>query len=323
MESKHNNIFIFSSNNPKSSGVSLSISIEAKVNSLVLDQLKCKNIPMKMYKNTDMTCICYSIYQSFKQQTIDNPLVVNKTRANNVDCGVDGEKFVIQCNTQGSLTYVKKCITIIIKCLNIGKLFSQYEKNMKSLELKSNRPVFNKYLNLLMDSISKKIDISITGRINLNKKDKDKKPIPPSATLNLLLKSLPVIKNVKIKAPLEDRKDYVDNDLTFPEVKCSGPNRIILYSYISSSGLPVKFSDNGLYVMSHSWETISKKLKDKNKIKKFISQKFTNKSLKDSFPVVFGYYASNTSNASPITIRSIISSGIKSDIISENLYKSL
>lgn len=308
MNSVSSNISLFVYPCKKIADISVTFSVECKLNSEVLNKFKSATCshrngqdtpadkPAKLH-GTDMTATAYAWYQAIENNLTGNPLSVQRTRVGHVTCGSQGGCFNIVFNTQGSLTYLKKCLTFIIKLAKIGSLYSGYDKNMKMLRFKPDRAAFNKCANMLAASLSKKIDISAVGKINTTKDKID-------TLAKYLSEKFP--KHIMLKP--EGKWDGAEDKTKcmFPEIKCSGVSALLLDSYIKDiAKLPTHFDGDKLIIYSTSWETKKKALKDKTRMNTFIKRKYAKLEPKNHLPGVVAYMASAGLYADAPTVKRI------------------
>jgi hypothetical protein len=252
-----------------------------------------------------------------------NPLSVLKTRVSNVKSNVGNGCLNICFNTQGNLTYVKKSISVALKCL-VANVYSVFDKNIKALNLKSSREDFEKVAKEFHSALGSKCHITVVGRVNLNR-TVDGKTIPANTTLkdvrekleNLIDKSKAQNKPAKTHVPTIYR-DAVN------VVKASGVNSFILQSYIHDiGGLPSEIINGNIHITNKNWDTIRTKLADKKRVEAYVDKKYGHKSLEDHLNVVLAYQIACSTDADAHTVQSVASKKVNTDVLSKTALASL
>lgn len=315
MESKGKGFSLFAKTTIKVADAAVVISFPCQVSSFVLGKLRsgaCGDV--KLTTHMDDTAIAYAVYQLSEINLKGTPMALIGSRVSQMSCGAQGSDFNISLNTHGSLTYVRKCIRLVLKSMALDKLYSLYERNMKSLGCKPDRGVFNKCANAIQSKINGGTKISIIGKVNLNKKAAGK-AIPVQKTLDALTKKLelPTVSKLGPEASRQAADMSAEPDCGFPEIKCSGLDALLLASYIASTvRYPTSFSKSSLIVHSQSWTSQKAKLKESARIKAFITKKYTHARLDDHLSSLFAYQASTTGAVSSSSVKQIARSSLKS-----------
>ena len=324
MNSKHKAISLCIKSAKKTTGdVCIVASISSKFNSKHFDMLDCKYYD-DVQVGLDYTAVGYSIYQCVKYNLTANPLASMKGKVSAVRAGVKNKSLNISINTQPSLTQVRKCINATLKCLTPRKLYSLYEKTMKSVGQKPNRQVFNACANDIVKAISSDVQFAVIGKLSLSR-SKDGKAIPEQKTVDDFVKKLKSPDQGSLLSPVGSIPSVPsESEEKFPITKCSDVDAVFLSSYIeSTSKIPHKIVDGGILIYSSGWELAKKKLAEKKKVSLFVSKKLVHKSIKQYLPEVLAYRAAVSGNSDVALIKKLLKSKLSEKDIVDSVLKSL
>lgn len=324
MNSKHKEISLCIKSAKKTTGdVCIVASIPSKFNSEHFEILDCKHYVDSQY-GLDYTAVGYSIYQCVKYNLTANPLASMKGKVSSVRAGVKNKSLNISINTQPSLTQVRKCINATLKCLTPRKLYSLYEKTMKSIGQKPNRQVFNACANDIVKAISSDVQFVVIGKLSLSR-TKDGKAIPEQKTVDDFVKKLKSPDQGSTLSPAGSMPQPSSKpEEKFPVNKCSDINAVLLSSYIeSTSKIPHKIVDGGILVYSSGWESAKKKLAERKKVVLFVSKKLVHKSVKQYLPEVLAYRAAVSGKADAALVKHLLKSKLSEKDIVDAVIKSL
>jgi hypothetical protein len=324
MNSKHKAISLCIKSAKKTTGdVCIVASISSKFNSKHFEILECKHYD-DVQVGLDYTAVGYSIYQCVKYNLTANPLASMKGKVSAVRAGIKNKSLNISINTQPSLTQVRKCINITLKCLTPRKLYSLYEKNMKSVGQKPNRQVFNACANDIARAISTDVKFAVIGKLSLSR-SKDGKAIPEQKTVDDFVKKLKSPDQGSLLSPAGSIPPSLsESEEKFPVNKCSDVDAVFLSSYIeSTSKVPHKVVDGGILVYSSVWESEKKKLADKKKVVLFVSKKLVHPSVKQYLPEVLAYRAAVSGNADATLVKKLLKNKLSEKDIVDSIVKSL
>jgi hypothetical protein len=307
MLAKSKNINLFLKETKKVADASVTIDFPCKLNDYTLACLKAPHgTTDDKHVHDSLSILAYSIYECAELALRGNPLAVSKSRVSSVGCAHSSGKFVIHFNTHGSLTYVRKASQLVIKCMDLKKLWPSYDKNTRSLGNTPNKSIFNHCANALSSGLSK-LQISVIGKVSL-KKTKDGKAVPPAQTLDTLVKAIDKLPKHTTLSPASKHPAATDQKaIDCVELKAKGVDALLLTHYLQSAKLRTSMDSTvKVYLPKQQWSTLVSKLKDQKKITAFITQKFMHKSLKEHLPALFAYSA-GVSGLSSADVRQIAS----------------
>lgn len=255
----------------------------------LFDTLECN----KVYEDYEQSSLAYALYSTIKTKMTGSVLELSRSRVSRIDCGSREGKFMISWNTQGSISMLRKTLSLSFSVINPHKLFTKYSDNCKKLGVKPDRETFNYIANSFADVIKKKIKILVVGRIKVDSsKIKD--------MLQQVEKKLPKLSNEKgTKPEIHEKITY-----TYPSLKISGIDSAVIEDYIRNNGMSTVAVDNHIVVCNNTFNTKRKTLKDTDRIKKFIQQKY--EKLGDDFSCIFAYLCISQIYCTCCTIASII-----------------
>jgi hypothetical protein len=272
------------------------------------DNLKSDNC---LFTNSEQSALAYALYHTIRNKMVGSPLELSKSRVSRIECYAHDGKFLISWNTQGSLSALRKTLSIVLSSINPHKLFSKYSTNIKNLGGKVDRDEFNYVANQMVDSIKKSISIAVVGRIKMDlPKIKD--------LLDRINKKQPTLSHEKgLKKPGEHDK-FTHN---FPSIKASGISSAVTEDYIRSSGMGTTSINGEIIIYNKSFESKKESLKQKDKIKKYVQQKY--EKLGKDFPCVFAYLCMTQKLCSCCSATSIIKNKPSATSMVDLIYKTL
>jgi hypothetical protein len=220
------------------------------------------------------TIVAWSFTQCCNHVLRGTPMAVIKTRVNQFNASVSDGYLNIIFGTQGNMTYVRKCLTLALKCLTVVA-YSTYEKNCKAMGLKPSRDEFEKSVASFTGNAGSGVSIAIVGKI---KADND--------SLGELRKKLEEL----LPSGKSKKTSSVFDAAGLNVIKVGNYKAFVLSSYIKAlGGVNAEVINNNVVVSNPNWDTIKKKIADKDKINLFIERKFGKKPLEDHLSAMMAY----------------------------------
>lgn len=282
--------------------IAVLMGIAFKVNKHCLGKLSCDSKCDTLYNGAENAALGYALFETIRDKFVGSPLEMSRSRVSSVSCNAIDGKFLISWNTQGSLSMMRKTIGLALSTLNPIKLYSKYAENMKLLGGKSDRSVFNSCVSDMVAGIKKGVKIAVVGKIKTT----------PAKIKEMVAK----VEKKQPSADVPPAKDCTkpskrdDYSCEYPTIKASGIAAAATAFYIrtKSGGMSVSVCDNAsntvIVVYNHSWKTKQKALKQSNRVKDFVRQKF--EKLKGEFAPVFAYLCITQEVANCCTVSKII-----------------
>jgi hypothetical protein len=267
------------------------------------------------HKGSEHSALLFSVFECIRDKFIGSPLELMKSRVSHVNCNLQNGQMVISWNTQGSMSSLRKTISLALSCLSPQKLFSKYSENMKLISGKSNRGEFGTCANDLIASIKKEICISVVGKINIdNKKLK--------AVSDSVYKKLPASEPISSKdtEQIPKNDEYVE---IYPSIKASGISAVAVADYIrnKAGGMNVLVNSDSVIIYNKLWETKRKTLKQMPRIKDYVDKKYIK--LGDHFYLIFAYLAITQGITDCGTIQKILKNKPTASSMKELISKAL
>ena len=126
----------------KTPDIAISLCIPYQCNKHCLQTLKNKRTSDTMYNGCEASALAYALYLCIYDKMAGSPLEMSKSRVSSVNCSSQNNHFIINWNTQGSISTLRRTIAFSLQCLNPSKLYSRYAENMKMLGGKGDKSVF-------------------------------------------------------------------------------------------------------------------------------------------------------------------------------------
>lgn len=266
-----------------------------------LGKLSCDS-KCELYKGAEHAALGYALFETIRDKFVGSPLEMSRSRVSSVSCNsIDGQ-FLISWNTQGSLSMMRKTTGLALSALNPIKLYSKYAENMKLMGGKADRSVFNSCVSDMVAGIKKGVKIVVVGKIKTT-------PAKLKEMVGKIEKKQPNADTPASKDCTKPPK-HDDHKCEYPTIKASGIAAAATAFYIrtKSGGMSVSVCDNSsggvIVIYNQSWKTKQKALKESNRVKDFVRQKF--EKLKSEFAPVFAYLCITQEVANCCTVSKII-----------------
>lgn len=292
--------------------LAVAISFGSDCDQSALDALQCSG--QHSSSKLDCSAVCYAVYLNVKQRLMGSALEVAKSRVADVKCGCAGKKFVISWATQGTGSALNKTLGEAMKAINPAKVFSTYKQVKKSVGESANREEFNYVVDALLKGF--KVDACAVGRINTTKAKLNEIVKKAAAKLNLDKADSPKSKPQESKNQKAEKEQKAN-----PVVKCSGLDACVVYDYLSSNSVLVKYANNGVEVLSGGWDSKHAQLKKADRISRFVAQKYVK--LGEHFTPVMSYLAVISCSADASSVASFLRKNQKGDKMKEVIKKAL
>lgn len=312
MESKLKNLTLLCGMCKKTPDIAVIMGIHYNCSKINLIHLKSNNPTTELLNGAEESALGYALFETIRDKFIGSPLELSRSRVSRVDCDALNGKFLVSWNTQGSLSMLRKTISLALSSLDPAKLYSKYAENMKLLGGKSDRDVFNYLASEMMDSIKKEVKFVVVGKIKVD-----------STKLKVLLGKVEK-KQPKISTVPKGSKPpkHADFPCDYPHVKVSGIAAVVIADYIKSKsgGMGVDVYDGKVVVYNKSWDTKKKSLKG-IRAKDYVRQKY--EKLKDDFSCVLAYLAITQGYADCCTVSQIVKTNPTASSMVTLMQKSL
>lgn len=249
-------------------------------------------------KGTEEMAICYAVFCLIREKLSGSPLDVAKSRSGAVNCGYHDGHFFICWNTQGSLSMIRKTLSIAVRCLVPEKLYAAYQKFIRQIGGKPSREEFNYCANDILSSLKSSICCVVVGKTNVDQAQLD------LALTSILAKapSFEAIKDKKTQPSDHHKCNHADQAMIPVKGWLAAVMRDFLVSKVK--GLNATIMDDGLLlnVAPNVWKTLSSKLQ--KILKLYTTAKFVK--LGDDLGTVYGYMMiSNSSMSCPEVVKLI------------------
>jgi len=294
--------------------VAVSICFNANLKGCVLSRLNgsgnCDCLP----EGTEDACAAYALYLAVEDKLCGNPLATKQSKVGKVQVGQHNGCLFFTWNMKGTVSHVRKSISMAISALKPGSLYSLYGHCMRKLGVKLVREHFNSAANKLLSGINQGIDCCIIGKIKLGKTAEEEK----KKASDMLQKISNKLSPGSVATPrVESKEGSACDHKNTTELKVSGWQASVVKDYIMSKARgvePIICNKSLLIPMKEStYEVV--KAKWKNQLSLFVQQKY--KKLGNECGPVLAYLAvSNAAlscedaeklcNASAATIESAI-----------------
>lgn len=310
MEAHHKNFSVIIGVTKKVADIAVAASVPiAGVSDSCLKKLKCNCVDIQeIIKGSQEAAVCFALFETVRDKLSSSPLEVSKTRVSNISCNYIDGYFTIRWNCQGTVSNARKTIGLFLTVLHPEKLNTKYNDNIKLLSGKSgDKDEFIYCANKLIDGIKKHVQVSICGKINV---DKDKL----AAMMDVLQKKIPKHESIgKGTVPSHEGESKEESKVEFSFIASSGIASACLADYIrsNSGGMGVDVVNKGVIIYNKSWPSKQKQLVDTRRIKDHVDKRY--KRLDVDFANVFAYFITTQDYANSHTIQKVIKSKLSSD----------
>ncbi len=319
----------------KKEGLTLVVGVSKRPADIVVGMsIKLKNIAPCCFKKLKNNCMqeavamrgtaqaafAYALYEAVRDKLAGSGLEIFKTKVSDVDVNVINGMITIIWKTHGTISALRKSMSIAVSCLNPTKLFSKYAENYKLLTgNKASQVEYQPLAEEFAENIRKEILFTAVGKINIT-----------------MAKVRDIVDFVVEKIPETDlhasalyhAKNRISADevpTLFPHIVCKGLDAAVLVDYIrnNSNGINVEIANDRVVIYSKTWNTIHKNLKDSKKITNYITKKYSALEEKNELAAIFAYFTLAQGLCNTETIAQIIESGLKTTKLIEAIKKNL
>ena len=317
MEYKYKNLILTVGECRKVSDIAVIMEIKYDTSPETIQQLEksfgCDdaNSSSCLFTDSEQSAMAYSLFHNIKDKLIGSPLELSKSRVGRIECYAKDGKFVISWNTQGSFSALRKTLSVVLRSINPHKLFSKYTTNIKNLGGRADRDEFNYAANQMADAIKKNIKFAVVGRIKID--------MPKlKGLLESIDKKQQTLVNEKGSKKPPTHEKFIHN---FPSVNATGIASAATEDYIRSNGIGTSSLGNKIIIYNKLFESKKASLKQKDKIKKYVHQKY--EKLGDEFPCIFTYLCITQKLCTCETAVDIIKNKPSAVSMVELIYKTL
>ena len=246
MEVKTKNLKVVFCQNKKANAVCLMVGWAAPTaNWFVLNKLKhdepCR-CPILAH-GSECTALCYAMMQNVKKNLIGDVKAQQATKVSGVGCNLQNGEFYITICCQGTLSSIRKALTVTMASLVPEKLYPQYSMNIKHLNGHPHREEFAHCVNAL--SLDK-ICVQINGKANLD--DAKLKLIAETAEGKLTQP----IKQPKAEKPASLKETLGKSD--YPTLKAKGMAAVLLADFLESQKQTVAVANSAVIVYNEKFD---------------------------------------------------------------------
>lgn len=268
--------------------VAVSVCFKADVAGCVMGKLngthaKCSALP----KGTDAACAAYALYLAVQDKMCGNPLAAKNSKVGKVSVGAHNGHVFFSWNMKGTVSHVRKAVSLCMSVLKPGSLYSLYSHCIKRVGGKPNKEHFNHAAHVLIAGLNAGVSCCIIGKVKI-----DQAKVKDIAT-----KTSKKLSPGTAATPQTENKATVPCDMSnVTELKVSGWQAYVTKDYIMSKARGVEpfICEKSVVVpmKSSSYDSLKKRLK-KN-VDLFVKQKYAK--LGDECGSILAYLA--LSNAS-------------------------
>ncbi len=263
---KEGNLNITFVPNAKASCVCVSVGWELKEgNWFVLEKLK-RGIPCscpELSHGSEHTSLAYTVYQLVESKMLGDAKAQQATKANAVSCGLQNDEFFICIKTVGTVSAVRKVLSVLEQCLVPAKLFPGYAANIKILNGKPTREEFTYCASNLYKSMQS-LSCIVVGKAKFDK-----------TKLALIASAAKKFAGADVKGGTKPESlSRKANDSEFPSIKCkSGMDAILVANFLRNAlHEKIRVCNSDVLVYKEKWSP--PKSLDKSKVEKWVMAKY-------------------------------------------------
>ncbi len=253
--------------NAKASCVCVTVGWSMKEgNWFVLNKL-ARGVPCtcpELAHGSEHTSLAYSVFQHVREKLLGDAKAQQATKASSVSCGLQNDEFFICVKTIGTVSAVRKVLSVLEQSLVPSRLYLNYVANIKLLNGKPTREEFMFCANDLAKSM-KSLECLVIGKAKF---DKEKLAlIVGSASGKFAAEE---VKGGSKPASLSAKP----GESEYPTIKCDSPMSAILAADFlgNVSYESIDINSKTIIVYRENWK--QPKNLDKKKVEKWIMQRY-------------------------------------------------
>ncbi len=235
-------------------------------NWFVLNKLKrgfpC-SCPELSYGSEHMS-LAYGVYQLAQSKLLGDAKAQQTSKAASVSCGYQNDEFFICVRTIGTLSAVRKVLSVLEQCMIPDRLYPAYASNIKLLNSKPSRDEFAYCVTTITKSMQS-LKCLVIGKAKFD--DQKLALIAESASAKFSAAS-----SEAGTKPYSLAKSRGESE--FPTVKAKSPMAAIVTADFLHSALYERIDVNSQTVIVYNEKWSKPKSLDKTKVKKWVTQKY-------------------------------------------------